>query len=464
MSTPEIPLLRESAAFAARLVDAAARRGEPKYHAHRRANWSHRYSDRFYAREVECFNAAPDAYLTGQTGAEPDLPDVYAQRLRPRQVIIVLMKVMAHWLFHLLGGPAERRLHASGICTYRKCYVDDIELVFDPAEAGVIRAIYPFPLNLRRQLRYLTFVRQEGYRFKLAGNPYLPADLVRFLLRRDVRSMMRLESRAQLRHAREVATLGVDCVQLSDEFDIGSLDFTRRLRRTRVRIVNSAHGVGKYLPVHAYHEFHVLTGRQQEYYHAVRPCSYGLRRLNDRATVDPMGSCGSTDGAWVHLVWLSQKFAAAGDVIADNESQVVDRLRAGLAGVNGIALYYKPHPNSNATDAPTGFRRLTDLAAVNGRDGTVFASFFSTCQIDPAFKGHKVLVNGHLIFPRIAFDDSEPMVNAAGLVDLVRQLAAEGASREFERPLTSLSKCAADGTFACSSATVAPRVGGAQRP
>ena len=426
MSTPEIPLLRESAAFAARIVDAAGRRGEPKYHAHRRANWSHRYSERFYAREVECFNAAPDAYLAGQAGAEPDLPDVYAQRLRPRQVVVVLMKVLAHWLFHLLGSPADRRLRASGIRTYRKCYVDDIELVFDPAEPGVVRAVYPFPLNLRRQLRYLIFLRQEGHRFKLAGNPYLPADLARFLLRRDVRSMMQLESRAQLRHACDVAALGVDCVQLSDEFDIGSLDFARRLGRTRARIVNSAHGVGKYLPVHAYREFHVLTGKQQQYYHAVRPCSYGLRRLNDRAAaVNPAASGRSTDGAWVRLVWLSQKFAAAGDVIAENESHVVGRLHAGLAGVDGIALYYKPHPNSNAADAPAGFRSLTDLADVNGRDGTVFASFFSTCQIDPAFKGHKVLVSGHWIFPQIAFDDSEPVMDAAGLVDLVRQLTAE---------------------------------------
>ena len=426
MSNTEIPLLRESVTFAARIVAAAGRDGAPKYHAHRRANWSHRYSDRFYAREVECFSKAPEEYLAGRAEGESDLPDVYAQLLRPQQVIVASLKVLAHWLFYLLGALAERSPRATqSTRIYRKCYVDDIELVFDPAEAGVLRAVYPFPLNLRRQLRYIAFLRREGHRFKLAGNPYQPTDFVRFLLRRDVQSLMRLESRAQIVHARQVVGHGFRCVQLSDEFDIASLDFTRALSRTPLRVINSAHGVGKYLPVHAYSEFHVLTARQRQYYHAVRPCNYALRKLNDRSARITDGSGLVSDAARVRLVWLSQTFAAAGDVLASNESLLVERLRNDLAGARSVALYYKPHPNSNALDAPAGFQRLTDLADVNGREGTIFASFFSTCQIDPAFKGRKVLISGHLIFPKIAFDDSEPVLDADELVLLVQQLVTE---------------------------------------
>lgn len=416
MSTTEIPLLRESAAFAARLLAAAARFGEGRYHLHRRVNWSHRYASDFYAAEARCFAEAPQAYLAGHAAEPGPLPDVYRQRLRARQVAVVLAKVLAHWLFALVGRAADRGIRRRGTHTYRKAYVDDIELVFDPDEAGVVRAVYPFPINAMRQWRYLRFLRRTGHAFKLAGHAYRPLDLARFLWRRDVRTLMRLEARAQLLHARQVLALGVTTVQLSDEFDIGSLDFTRALARRPVRVVNSAHGVGKYLPMHAYQEFNVLTQRQPEYYHATRPCRYAIRRLNPRGgSAAPRAGHAPAD-AQVRLVFLGQTFAGSGELIAENEAVALERLRQELAGIPGLELHYKPHPNRRGTAAPAGFRLLADVADVNARQGTVFASFFSTCQIDPAFQGRKVLLRGRLIHPEIAFDDSETILTVDELI------------------------------------------------
>lgn len=423
MNEPEIPLLRESTTFSARLVAAANQFGESRYRFHRRVNWSYRYSHRFYAREAECFRKAPGAYLAGNPPHPPDLDDVWDKKLRPRQVLIVLTKVLAHRLFHLVGGRVDRRLKAESMRTYRKCYVDDIEMVFDPAQASVIRAVYPFPINVRRQLRYFAFLRRERLDFKLAGNPYLAGDVFRFIARRDIRSLMHLESRAQILHAKQVAALGVQAVELSDEFDIGSLDFSRRLARYPIRLINSAHGVGKYLPVHAYPNFHVLTARQQQYYHATRDCEYLLRRLNDRMPIESP-KAGSAqrplpDRGVVSVVFLSQTFSGLSHVIADNESTAIARLRDEFKESEGVKLIYKPHPNSKKKEVPAGFQRLSDLADVNGGDGTLFVSFFSTCQIDPAFKGKKVLLRGDLIHPEIAFDDSETILDIEGLIKFI---------------------------------------------
>ena len=201
VSAVEIPLLRESVAFSARLRDATRRFAEPRYQHHRRVNWSYRYDRGFYAREAARFVEAPDAYLSGRLAPDMELADVYALRLSARQTVTTLLKVLAHLAFHALGRFADGAFRRRGIPIYRKCYVDDIELVFDPAEAGVVRAVYPFPINLARQLRYLRWLRRNGLRFKLDGNPYLLGDVVRFVARRDVRSLMRLESRAQIRQA-----------------------------------------------------------------------------------------------------------------------------------------------------------------------------------------------------------------------------------------------------------------------
>jgi hypothetical protein len=424
MTEIEIPLLIESTAFAQRLTEASRRFGDVKYQFHRRVNWTQRYDEKFYGLEADCFESDPEAYLACQSRVAPQVLDVFVQKLLLKQTITVLLKVAAHWLFRLLGGVASRRVHLKGASIYRKCYVDDIELVFDPDEMGVVRAVFPFPLNTGRQLRYLRFLHEKGYRFKLAGNPYLVKDLVRFLLQRDVRSLQRLESRAQVRHACQVAAQGFKTVQLSDEFDIGSLDFARTLARLSVHVINSAHGVGKYFPMHAYQEFHVITERQTQYYHAVRPCRYTLRTLNDRAALSRT-STDLTIIPGIRFVFLSQVFEGVSNVVSSNEAVVLKRLSEEFADSPDISLLYRPHPNRHELALPQGFKLLLSLDEVNGHPGTVFASFYSTCQIDPSFKGRKVLVRGHLIYPEISFGDTESICNTEGLIAYIYKLVVE---------------------------------------
>lgn len=438
MSPLEIPLLRESAAFARRLVEGARTFGQPRYHFHRRVNWSYRYSETFYARESRLFQAGPASYLQGQATEAPDLDDVYTRPLRGKQVLTVVAKVLAHRLFAGLGRLADQGLRRDGIGIYRKAYVDDIELVFDPRQTSVVRAVYPFPINVKRQLRYLRFLHAKEHRFKLAGNPYAAGDFWQFLRQRNVRSLMRLESRAQVRHAREVAALGVHTVQLSDEFDIGSLDFARTLARHALDVVNSAHGVGKYFPVHAYQCFQVLTLRQRDYYLATRACDYPLRLLNDSTSsagtvaVATASTAGLEHEPIVRLVFLSQAFAGISPIVTESEVELMALLGSAFAADPMVQLMYKPHPNAGTASAPRGFERLVSLNAVNGRTSTLFASFFSTCQIDPAFKGRKVLIRSHLIFPEIAFDASEPMFDPVGLVAYIRELTHQ--AKQAARP------------------------------
>lgn len=420
MTKVDIPMFRASAAFAARLIEGARSFGDTKYQFHRRVNWTYRYDEKFYDVEADYFQTDPDAYLAEQHSIEPHIIDVFALKLRTKQVVMVLLKVAAHWLFRIIGSATRFEVRLNGASIYRKCYVDDIELVFDPEEVGVLRAVYPFPLNAGRQFRYLIYLYKKGYLFTLTGNPYVVKDLIRFLVRRDVRSLQRLETRAQVRHAQEVVKLGIGIVQLSDEFDIGSLDFARTLSRFPVGVVNSAHGVGKYLPVHAYQEFHVITERQQEYYYAARPCQYTLRKLNDltKSSSSNDSIAGSTV---IRFVFLSQVFSSVSDIVASNEAVVLKRLSTEFAGSQHVSLFYRPHPNQHQPAVPHGFKLLMSLEEVNGHSSTVFASFYSTCQIDPAFKGLKVLIRGHLIYPEIVFDETEKIYNADQLISFIKK-------------------------------------------
>ena len=300
--------------------------------------------------------------------------------------------------------------------------------MFDPEEPSVYRGVYPFPVSVRRQLRYFAHLRRKRYPWAMEGNPYGVRELARFLVKRDVGALRRLESRAQIRCAMQVAARGFRRVQLSDEFDIGSLDFSRTLARLGIAVVNSAHGVGKYLPVHAYQEFHVLTGRQQEYYVATRACRYLRRTLNGKAP-HVHGQARPTarlDDGVVDFVFLSGRSSRGigEDYLARNESHAVERLAAALAGSKHLRLLFRPHPNNHRPVAPPGFELLVDLSAVNGRPNTVFASYSSTCQIDPAFDGRKVLIRGEYLYPEVWFDDSEEMMELDELIEVLRHAKA----------------------------------------
>lgn len=418
MNHMEIPLLRQSGTFVKRLRTAAASFEQPRYWLPRRINWSHRYAREFYLRERECFLAAPPAYIAGHVDHEPRLDDVFSRRLAMRQVLVVLAKVLSHWAFSLLGALQARGHATTRFVTYRKAYVDDIELVFDVDAPGVLRAVFPFPLGWRRQRRYLQYLRQTNKRFIFSGNPYLLGDLVAFLRRRSLRSFLRMEARAQLRLARRIVSGGFERVELSDEFDLGSLELSRYLRRKKLAVINSAHGIGKYLPCHYYAEFHVLARRQQEYYTACRPCDYRLRSLNDRSPA----AAGRGDAGRIDLIFLSQVTPdPGGGIVRDNEKQAVAAIAKRFESSPRVSLHYKPHPNNLPAVAPRGFNLLENPDAVNGRRGAVFVSFYSTCQIDPSFKGCKILLRSAYIHPEIAFDEHEPIMTLSELLDAVAE-------------------------------------------
>jgi hypothetical protein len=433
MTFPEILMLRQSRVFVRRLACATRKHGDTRYHLNRRINWYHRYAANFYQREAALFTADVDAYIGDRCPVEPLVDQLEARTLGRRTVLVTLVKVLMHWLFLLLGMLVLPVRSGASLTVYRKAYVDDIELVFDVEQPSVLRAVYPFPVSMRRQMRYLGHLRRRGYPWQLVGNPYDLIDLLRFIRRRDLRSLQRLESRAQIRGARSVVRAGFHTVQLSDEFDLGSLDFCRTLRRYGLHVVNSAHGVGKYLPVHAYQEFRVLTDRQREYYLATGDCRYSRRLLNGRA---PRVSSGGSslvlvDDLAINFVFLSgQTTLGIGEsLLVSNEAAAFRRLGAEFDSSTGVRLLYRPHPNNHNPAPPSGFELLTVLEPVNGRPNTIFVSYNSTCQIDPAFQGRKILIRGHFMCPETWFDTSEEMMDLDQLVAELHRLgraACEG--------------------------------------
>lgn len=422
MNPIEVPLHRESTAFARRLTIAVRTYGESRHRSSRRTNWSYRYASSFHAEEARLFVRDPDAYLAMALDPASSIEDVFAQRVAGWKVLQTLLKVTAHWIFLLLqvlSRPFGQRGRGT---IYRKCYVDDIENVFDPDAPGVVRFIFPFPLNAGRQWRYLKALRNKRYPFTLAGYPYGLTDLIRFLAKRDIRALERLEARAQIRLGHTIRQQrNWEVVELSDEFDICSLDFVGAVRRPGLRIVNAAHGVGKYFPVHAYDEFRVLTRKQEEYYETLRHCDYVLSQLRSSSQAQRKAPQLPATAESLQLVFVSQTSGRTGAYLERCESEVLDRLADEFVGHSNVELLIKTHPNRSTPVEARGFRALTSLMALRSPDHVVFVSFFSTSHIDPSFRGTCLLLTYDLIRPGICFDDDGSIVTLDELVQFVRR-------------------------------------------
>ncbi len=422
----QIPLLRNSYAFSSRLIAAGKCFGEPKYYYYRRVNWSYRYDTKYYEQEARLFAQCPRSYIDGKTNQVSELSDIYALKLSKKNVLTIFLKVTAHWLFRILGNFSFNRTKTNSNEIFRKCYVDDVEKIYDPEQINVIRFVFPFPLSLKRQLKYFAYLHSQKFTFQLCGNPYIFSDLIRLAIRRDLRSLVRLESRAQILQARYTTKSGFRSFQLSDEYDIGSLDFCRYLTRYGADVVNSAHGVGTYFPIHAYTSFYVLTKRQQEFYRAIRRCAYNLRQLNDFSLFGSSANVREPiqGQSGITVVFLNQAIQGLDDsYLVEREKRLLIQIGKALSENDRIKLYFKPHPNNLKTLPPAGFEKITKIDTVNGKVGTVFASYYSTCQIDPTFKGRKCLISDDFIFPEILFDETEEILSVDSFVGLVKDMA-----------------------------------------
>ena len=401
----DIPLLEQTVPFAQRIEAQVLRLGLSRYRHRRLVNFVFKYDTQYLEAEVERFYAYPEDFPGDGTPRCRITEGLLDAKVGGKTLVRQALKVCAHMVFRLIGSLQAG--HVGGYRIVRRCYVEDVEALF-PNNDVPVRLVYPFPLNPRRQLAYIRFLRTNGYAYVLSGLPYRFSDLVRtFVTERTYASFLRLESRAQMAHAFALARRFPDLEQIecSDEYDIGSIYFCSALRRLGVNSLNVAHGIGKYLPCHAYTHMQVMTQSQIKYYQTFNrmDVSFGLISDNVQNRLDI--------GDDVAVVLLGQYSAGQSHHIRDAERQMVQILE-GLAGdFSGARFFYKKHPNNAEEDAAnTAIESLAGRLVQGRPERVVQISLYSTCQVDPNFIGDKYLVESRYVKPQFAFDDEEPVI------------------------------------------------------
>lgn len=409
----DIPMLKSSISFRNNLLSYCRLSGDGKYLYAKRVNYSWKFDKRFHDEQARFFVHDPELYLSKSMMSGVEYYDIFKNKMDRSSVINVFAKFFAHFLFrffNVIMKLINRVMFKvkDGFYGCRKCYVDDNEKVFDE-RTGIVFLVFPFPLSFKRQIKYFLFLRKSKRIYYPYGNPYLFVDLCRFLWLRDVHSYEKLESRAAIRLAYELKKMGIKYVEMSDEYDVTSLVFSRTLKRLKISTVNSAHGIGNFLPFHAYESFYVLNDVQKKYYISLTKTKYSIRLMNG---IYSHNFCNgiiypSRNNFPVAFVFLSQVSNAAPSLVALEEEKFLSEIVSKYTHVEKY-FYYKPHPNSDMI-VPDGF---IDFSNSSQKNNFIYISFYSSSYLDPDFYGVKILIETKYLKPSIVFGDDACIMTA----------------------------------------------------
>ena len=255
---------------------------------------------------------------------------------------LLIAKALLHRIFRLFSRRADKA------DTLVRAWVE-VSAAMYPKEVHQGQVlVYPFALNVLRQLRFIRWCRLEGIRVSLAGMPYSLIDILLCLLRRQPSDLLlaQVEMRAAVCHAQELLMWYPRRLFTSDEFETASFMLYQPLLVAGVNVVNSAHGVGNYCPHIAYSEFRVLSASQSNFYAERNPEICFTSLTTARRFIKGLSPYAQQRGKPVALVLIHQPFEVSPLKAEEAVQWALDTELARVAHVLNIKYLIKMHPNS----------------------------------------------------------------------------------------------------------------------
>lgn len=257
-------------------------------------------------------------------------------------VRLLLVKALIHRLFRLLTWRIE------AASTFVRAWVDVTASIYPREVRHSAVLVYPFALNIVRQIRFIRWCRREGISASLCGLPYSPLRILAGLLRRLPNDLLlaQAEVRANSLHGQELLESKPCQLLTSDEFETASFVLYRPLIEAGIEVINTAHGVGNYCPHIGYTEFRVLTPSQGAFYAERNPAIRYTILPTEFHKIEELPHYMNAAGKPVALVLIHQSFELS-SLKAEEAVQVrIDKELARVARVFGVQYYIKMHPNS----------------------------------------------------------------------------------------------------------------------
>lgn len=287
---------------------------------------------------------------------------------------LLLAKAVLHRLFRWLPSTGNYE------STFVRAWVDSSASLY-PSEIrqGTV-LVYPFALNLIRQLQFLKWCRREGIKFRLIGLPYSPLKILVDIVARRPNDLILAyaEIAANKRHSKELLDLAPSRLLTSDEFETASIVLYQSLLTAGIEVINTAHGVGNYCPNIAYSEFRVITKAQRDFYMERNPnIRYTLVNSKIRRPKGLLPYAESI-GKPVILVLIHQSFEVSPLRAEEFVQFQLDSELARLSKLFGVKYLIKIHPNSHNSRTVRGQRSFQGESIRDWSELVAFRPIFIT--------------------------------------------------------------------------------------
>lgn len=337
-----------------------------------------------------------------------------------RHAVLLLQKAFIHRLFRLFSRPIRTG------CSVIRAWVDVSEAMYGEQFSTADLRIFPFPLRVSRQLRFVLNCHRRRLRFCLDGLKYSLSRSALTLLQRQRRdlSMVSIELEASRRYGKMLLEGAPQLVATSDEFEIASFAMYEAPIAGGVKVINTAHGVGVYCPYVTYSEFYTFNDAQAQFYRAKNPAVVFHRRPPANTKIDLPKHV--APHARLALVLIHQPFDTHGALLEAAANLRVGAELARVARRLGADYFIKLHPNTPQAAAESTCRDLggTGLMTWSGLTlhRPIFFVFNSTTYFELQEAGPVFVYGGATFFPEIYFGSGCKLFNEESIERLVHVL------------------------------------------
>ncbi|MBN2788509.1 MAG: hypothetical protein JXQ69_09340 [Paludibacteraceae bacterium] len=319
-----------------------------------------------------------------------------------KHIVTLVLKSFAHRIFHFFSNTLPPG------STVIRGWVDVTEsMYFEQLKFARLR-IFPFPLGFRRQLKFIGSCKKKCLDFDLDGLPYSISSAVKALFLGTGRdeAIASIEISANQKYANQLLKSRVTKVYTSDEFEVGAIAMYELLIASDVKVINTAHGVGRYCPYVAYTEFNGFTSSQGEFYRSKNSLiKVNVRKFQNSSL--PLKRAEDARNLPLVFVLLHQNFEDYGLQSDASKLREIAKNISVLSKKLKIPFYIKLHPNVSSTNIGKLAAEFGAIPATSWLDiskfRTVFITINSTAFFDTMGFGPTLVLKADSFFPEVYY-------------------------------------------------------------
>lgn len=261
--------------------------------------------------------------------------------LNKSQVVLLLAKAVIHRLFRLIPS----RTIASDVLV--RGWVEVTSKMYENEMRQGVVLIYPFALNLVRQLKFIVFCSKKNIRYQFSGIPYSITKIITQLAAgvSTDKILLNAEIFANRKHSDELLRRKPTIIFTSDEFETGAFLLYEKLVTSGVCVVNTAHGVGQYCPYICYTEFRAISDSQSRFYEERNPLIKYSVMLTSKRRIPGMDLYNLSIGKPLAFVLVHQPFEASALYAEGDALRNLDDALFGASKALSVHYFVKLHPN-----------------------------------------------------------------------------------------------------------------------